>query len=82
MFSRRKLGGKRAGAGGRRAGQFLASQIQPVPFTSRESWAYIEVLLGRGLAVSRRVMWLVGELQNDEIISKGNKVGRCIRSEI
>lgn len=53
-----------------------------MPFTSRESWAYIEVLLGRGLAVSRRVMWLVGELQNDEIISKGNKVGRCIRSEI
>lgn len=77
-----RRGEERPGSCGRRAGQFLASRARPVPFSSRESWACIEVLLWGRLAVSRRVTWLVRELQNDEIISKGNKVGRCIRSEI
>lgn len=43
VFSRRKLEGERAGSGGRRAGEFSDSRARPGPFTSRESWVYIEV---------------------------------------
>lgn len=36
--------------------------------------------MGGELTVNRRVTWLVREMQRDEIISEGDKVGKCIRN--